>query len=82
MIIYYTNGEEKLSERELLQRYRDDLNETHEEIKIGVVTFLPSRVLEEVDPIAFRCGFSDWTDSEGWEETDDDGEDEDGDDDE
>jgi len=36
-------------------------------------------VIEELDPIAFRCGFADWTDSEGWQETDDDDdEDEDG----
>jgi len=81
MIDYYTNGHERISERELLQRYRDDLDETNEEIKLGELTFLPSRVIEELDPIAFRCGFADWTDSEGWQETDDD-DDEDEDDDE
>lgn len=26
--------------------------------------FYPSRVLLEVDPIAYRCGFNDWADSE------------------
>jgi len=72
MMFYYTNGDEKLSERELYQRYRDDLDELYGEIKLGKLTFSPSKVIEKLDPIAFRCGFADWTDSEGWDETDDD----------
>jgi len=70
---YYTNGYERISECELTQRYRDDLDGIYGEIKLGELTFLPSKVIEELDTIAFRCGFADWTDSEGWEETDDDG---------
>ena len=32
------------------------------EINVGV-TFNASRVLRELDPIAFRCGFNDYMDS-------------------
>jgi len=72
MIDCYTNGHERISERELLQRYRDDLDEIYGDIKLGGLTFFPAQVIEELDPTAFRCGFADWTDSEGWEETDSD----------
>jgi len=76
-MIIYTNGEEKISARKLTYRYRNHLDETNEEIKIGNSTFLPSQVLEEVDSIAFELGLSDWLDAGNWEETDDDDEDED-----
>ena len=33
------------------------------EIMIGNISFLPSRILKELDPIAYRCGFSDYIDS-------------------
>jgi len=69
-MVIYCNGYEKISERELRQRYRDDLDGIYGEIKLGELTFFPSKVIEELDPTAFRCGFADWTDSEGWQETD------------
>jgi len=71
-IDYYTNGYERISERELTQRYRDHLDGIYEEIKLGELTFFPSKVIEELDPIAFRCGFADWRDAEVWEDADDD----------
>ena len=44
--------------------YLEFLDECHEEIKICGCTFSPSRVLKELDPIAFNCGLSEWVDSE------------------
>ena len=26
--------------------------------------FYPSRILEELDPVAYRCGYNDWVDSD------------------
>ena len=41
-------------------RYDDDLDSCYGEIKIGCCTFYPSQILKECDPIAYRCGFSDF----------------------
>lgn len=41
------------------EKYRDLLNECYPEVQIGYLTFLPSRIVEELDPIAFRCGVAD-----------------------
>jgi len=70
MTIYYTKGEETITEDELYQRFRDYLDENYEEAYVDAVTFSPSRVLEELDSIAFEDGFDDWTDRDGWEKTD------------
>lgn len=45
-----------------LDRYRDEIDELHE-VNIFGMSFCASRVLEELDPIAFNCGFSDWLDA-------------------
>lgn len=50
---------------EARQAYRDMIDEVTGDIRIGTIEFQPSRVLEELDPIAFRCGFVDWADAEG-----------------
>ncbi len=42
------------------QAYRDMLDETCEQVTVGGLTFSPSRVIEELDPVAFRCGVSDY----------------------
>ncbi len=44
--------------------YRQWLDDVIGEIQVGSLTFDASRIIEELDPIAFRCGFSDYTDSE------------------
>lgn len=48
------------------QRFRDMLDECYSFEKIGgpFSHMSPSRVLEEVDPISFRCGVADHSDSE------------------
>ena len=43
--------------------YRDMLNDCHEPVRIGYLEWGAGAVLEEMDPIAFRCGVSDYWDS-------------------
>ncbi|QXV77798.1 hypothetical protein bas59_0104 [Escherichia phage EduardKellenberger] len=45
------------------ENYDEWLDEVYGEIMIGNISFLPSRILKELDPIAYRCGFSDYIDS-------------------
>jgi hypothetical protein len=51
-----------IDESDALNRYRDEIDECHD-VKIFGMSFCASRVLEELDPIAFNCGFSDWLDT-------------------
>jgi hypothetical protein len=44
------------------QAYRDFLDECEPEVKVAGLFFCASRVIEELDPIAFRCGVSDHAD--------------------
>lgn len=37
----------------------DEMLDEQGDIHIGSLTYSPSQVLKEVDPIAYRCGFSD-----------------------
>jgi len=55
---------EGLSDYDLHERYDDMLDECCDEVRIGSLSYMPSRALKEVDPIAYRVGFSDWLDSE------------------
>jgi prefoldin subunit 5 len=52
------NGED-----ELQAEYKDFIDEYNEEISIFNLKYLASKVLEEVDPIAYRCGYSDFISS-------------------
>lgn len=45
-------------------RYDDMLDECHGEVKLGYLTFSPSRVLAELEPATYRCGFSDFVAAE------------------
>jgi len=40
-------------------KYREMLDECYPVVKIGCLEFSPSRIVEEIDPIAFRCGVAD-----------------------
>jgi len=51
-----------IDEDRALQQYRDEIDELHD-IEICGMSFCASRILEELDPIAFNCGFSDWLDA-------------------
>ena len=46
------------------QKMRYMLDECYPEVKIGNLTFSPSRIVEELDPTAFRCMVSDNEDEE------------------
>jgi len=45
------------------QIYRDMLDESGPEVNVSGLSFMPSRVVEELDPVAFRCGVCDYVDS-------------------
>ena len=44
--------------------YDEMLNEYYGMIKIGYIRFLPSYILSELDPIAYRVGFSEYQEYE------------------
>lgn len=50
---------------ETVAAYNDMLNEVHEWPNIGGIDFEPSDILRELDPIAYKCGWIDWCDSQG-----------------
>ena len=54
---------EPITIEDLVSQYDEMINETTNIIKIGYIEFEPSRVLEELDPIAYRCGLNDYYDS-------------------
>lgn len=53
----------KLQDYELEELYKDFIDETTPAVNIWGMEYEASRVLLEVDPIAYRVGFSDWADS-------------------
>lgn len=52
-----------LTEREGLDLYRDFLDEVEPMVEVAGYQFLPSRVLEEMDPVAFNEGFQSYTEA-------------------
>lgn len=46
-----------LTENEGLDLYREFLDETCEPVEVAGYQFMPSKVLEEMDPVAFQEGF-------------------------
>lgn len=53
---------EILDDDDMHERYDDWIDEVHGEVAIGELTFNPSRILRELDPIAYRTGFCDFID--------------------
>lgn len=49
---------------EAIEAYDESLDEINGSFEIGYLTFDASRVLREMDPIAYRVGFFDWADAE------------------
>lgn len=43
--------------------YDDMLDECYPEVECAGLTFNPSRILAELDPVAYRCGYNDYCDS-------------------
>ena len=54
----------KISETKALELYDEFLDKTCEPFRVGQLEYLPSETLKEVDPIAYRVGFTDWLDAE------------------
>lgn len=52
-----------VTDYELIERYKDMLNECYPLVTIGGLTFEPATVIYECDPIAFRVGLSDFANS-------------------
>lgn len=50
------------TESELLYQYATMLDECYDTLYIGQISFAPSRVLREMDSVAYLCGFIDFTD--------------------
>lgn len=63
MTIYYDSDYCEISEESLYELYDDMLDDTSEEIELFGSTYSPSYALRELDPIAYRCGFHDYTDA-------------------
>lgn len=50
---------------ETVAAYDEMLDELHDHPEIAGVSFYPSSILNEMDPIAYKCGWIDWCDAEG-----------------
>ena len=59
-----TENRIELSDRELHELYDQMLDDCYEPVKIAGCEYGVSTALKNVDPIAYRCGFNDWLDSE------------------
>ena len=44
-------------------QFDESLDDSIPEIEIGCLTYSPSHVLKNVDPVAYRCGLNDFIDS-------------------
>ena len=51
-------------------QFDESLDESIPEIEIGCLTYSPSHVLKNVDPVAYRCGLNDFVDSLDVEDSD------------
>lgn len=50
---------------ETVSAYDEMLNECYPDLTVAGMYFETSRALDELDPIAYKCGWIDWCDSEG-----------------
>lgn len=50
---------------ELLESYRESLDEYYSGTTIAGCTFEPSRILEKLDPVAFRQGYLEYAQAGG-----------------
>ena len=52
----------ELDPDDFADQFDDMLDESIPEIEIGTLTYSPSHVLKNVDPVAYRCGLNDFVD--------------------
>ena len=55
---------EHIEEHDAMARYDDMLDECYEPYNLNGMEFMPSTILKECDPIAYRVGLADYIDSE------------------
>lgn len=53
-----------LTEAQALDLFNSTFDDCYPNVTFGSLNYLPSHVLRTVDPIAYRCAFLDWLDSE------------------
>ena len=65
MTLYGYNVEtrDEVYESDVECMFADMLDECHDVVNVAGLEYDPSRVLREVDPVAFRCGMLDYWDS-------------------
>jgi len=51
---------QKITEKQALEMYDDMLDDCYGEVNVCGYTYTASYALEELDPIAYRCGFNDY----------------------
>ena len=56
---------EFIEEYEATERYNDMIDECNPIVSIFGMEYLPSRVWEDIDPIAYNCGLADYLDANG-----------------
>lgn len=64
MYEYYDEDGFGITGDEAHDQYNDMLNDCYDEVSVGGMTWTPSEVLEKMDPVAYRCGFNDFEDSQ------------------
>lgn len=50
---------------ETIDAFDDFINAMHDEVTLLGVDYYASELLKSTDPIAYKCGWLDWCDSEG-----------------
>lgn len=58
------HGYDTLSDYDLHERYDDYLDEVFGDVDVAGLSYPTSRLLKDVDDVAYRCGYSDWLYSE------------------
>jgi hypothetical protein len=53
-----------IQDHELEEQYRNMLDEVHGTVKIAGYDYCTSQALEDIDPVAFRCGLVDYISAE------------------
>lgn len=54
------NGKDVYTYSEVEDLYEETLNDIYDDVKIGELTFSAGQIVRNLDPVAFRCGVSDW----------------------
>ena len=57
-----TRKDYDLDDNDDKEQYDEHLDGVFDPVELGNLTFDPSKIIEELDPTAYRCGFNDYTD--------------------